>query len=76
MRACHREEAAAEVAALAAVLAALITGENSGAAHNLELVALRLEQQLSEEERRVVLGLTAPEVSPEVSGVIQRALGL
>lgn len=76
MRAGHREEAAAEVAALAAVLAALSTSKEPGAAQNMELVALGLEQQLSVEERKVVLDLTAVEVSAEVRGIIECALGL
>ena len=42
----------------------------------LDLVAFGLEQQLSEAERKIVLGLVPKETSEEVRGAIRCALGL
>lgn len=72
VRGRHLDEAAAEVAALAAVLAALRT---AGTEH-MDMVAFGLEQQLREEERSVVLSLMAPDVDPPVRRAVECALGL
>ena len=42
----------------------------------LDLVAFGLEQQLSEAERKIVLGLVPKETSEDVRGAIRCALGL
>ena len=63
--------AAAEVAATAAVLKSLNDND-----HNMDLVALKLERTLTEEERGRVLDLTEQDVDAQVRYAIACALGL
>ena len=57
-------------------LARTLATFKASAGEYLDLVAFGLEQQLSEAERKIVMGLVPEDASEEVRGAIRCALGL